>query len=165
MGDRCPESGGGGDCEWAQRKHLQSPFSAPKSRAPVPPGSLWSSFDEYLRGGGLCQVCKAPRWVRKAPFDGAILPAVAQHPSPKHWAIAVGLSPPVVFPASAHPPKKKLAGNGTGFSEAAWRGFVLEGPPSPPAPTWALQAAEGNLSGRTKKRHFGTGVLEFRGIK
>lgn len=46
---------------------------------------------------------KAPQWVCKAPFDGAILLMVAQHPSPKHWAIAVGLSPPVVFPASAHP--------------------------------------------------------------
>lgn len=107
---------------------------------------------------------KAPRWVRKAPCDGAILPVVAQHPSPKHWAIAVGLSPPVVFPASAHPPKKSWQAMGRDFrrllGEAlCWKGFLL------PPLTWALQAAEGNLSGRTKKRHLGTGVLEFRGIK
>lgn len=83
---------------------------------------------------------KAPRWVCKAPFDGAILLMVAQHPSPKHWAIAVRLSPPVVFPASAHP--KKLAGNGMGFLEAAQRGFVLGGPPSPPPPGLCRQQRE-----------------------
>lgn len=81
---------------------------------------------------------KAPRWVCKAPFDGAIPSTVAQYPSPKHSAIPAslelrgGLIPPVVFPASARP--ERLAGNGTGRAEAARRGFVSERPPSPTPP-------------------------------
>lgn len=71
---------------------------------------------------------KAPRWVCKAPFDGAILLMVAQHPSPKHWAIAVGLSPPWYFQL-LHTPKSCQA-MGWDFwrllSEAlCWEGLLL----------------------------------------